>query len=61
MTTSNLSGAAAFMNTVRDLLDDIARTQAAALDRAAGVLVETIQRDGSIFIFGSGHSHMLAE
>lgn len=61
MTTAKLPGATAFMDAVRDLLDQITRTQADALDRAAGVLVDTIQRDGLIFIFGSGHSHMLAE
>jgi uncharacterized phosphosugar-binding protein len=61
MTTLNMTGATTYMNAVRDLLDEIAQTQTEAIDRAARVLVETIKRDGSIFIFGSGHSHMLAE
>jgi uncharacterized phosphosugar-binding protein len=61
MTTPNLQGASAYMNVVHELLDEIARTQRDALDRAASALVETIQRDRTIFIFGSGHSHMLAE
>ena len=61
MTNSSLQGACAYMNAVRDLLDDIAKTQSEALDRAASTLVEAIQRDRTIFIFGSGHSHMLAE
>lgn len=61
MTDSTLHGADAYMNAVRALLDDIARTQGEALDRAASALVETIRRDGTIFLFGSGHSHMLAE
>lgn len=61
MTTSNLAGATIFMNALRDLLDEIARTQAEAIDIAASALVATIQRDGTVFLFGSGHSHMLAE
>lgn len=61
MTTTDLTGAAAFMQAVRDLLDDIARTQAEAIDRAASAVVEAVRHDGTIFIFGSGHSHMLAE
>ncbi len=61
MTTAKLHGATAYMEAVRDLLDDIARTQADAIDRAASALVETIKCDGTIFLFGSGHSHMLAE
>ena len=38
------------------------RTVAAEqLDRAAEAMTACIQRDGLIYIFGSGHSHMLAE
>ncbi len=31
------------------------------LDRAAEAMADCIRRDGLIYIFGSGHSHMLAE
>jgi uncharacterized phosphosugar-binding protein len=61
MTNSNLRGARSYMQAVSELLDKIAQTQEEALDRAAGALVEAIQQDRTIFIFGSGHSHMLAE
>lgn len=36
-------------------------TAADALDRAASAMTACVQRDGLIYIFGSGHSHMLAE
>jgi uncharacterized phosphosugar-binding protein len=61
MTNLKLQGGTAYMNAVRALLDDIAQTQGDALDRAASALVQTIQRDRTIFIFGTGHSHLLAE
>jgi uncharacterized phosphosugar-binding protein len=61
MTNSNLRGARSYMQAVSELLDKIAQTQEEAHDRAAGALVEAIQQDRTIFIFGSGHSHMLAE
>ena len=47
-----------------DLADRIAGlrgTAAMSLDRAAEAMTACIQRDGLIYIFGSGHSHMLAE
>jgi uncharacterized phosphosugar-binding protein len=60
-TDLKIEGATAYMDAIRTLLDDIARTQSEALDRAATALVNTVQNDRTIFIFGSGHSHMLAE
>jgi uncharacterized phosphosugar-binding protein len=38
------------------------RTRAApAIDRAAAAMEAAVRQDGLIYIFGSGHSHMLAE
>jgi len=34
---------------------------AASIDRAAAAMTAAVQRDGLVYIFGSGHSHMLAE
>jgi uncharacterized phosphosugar-binding protein len=56
-----MQGAAAYMNAVQALLDEIMQTQAAAIDKAASAVVDAIQRDGTVFVFGTGHSHMLAE
>lgn len=61
MTTNNrLPGALAYMDAVRALLDDIAATQLDAIDRAATAVTTAITADGMIYLFGTGHSHMLA-
>lgn len=46
---------------VTEMLDRIAGTQTAAIDKAAAVITETARRDGLLHVFGSGHSHMIAE
>lgn len=61
MAEGRLQGAGAYMRAVQSLLDDIAQTQSDAIDRAASVVVDVIKRDGTVFVFGTGHSHMLAE
>lgn len=61
METPELRGATAYMETIRAMLDDIAQTQQAAIGQAASTLVDAIQRDATIYVFGTGHSHMLAE
>ena len=61
MDTPQLRGATAYMETVRAMLDEIAATQQAAIDQAASAVVDVLQRDGTVFVFGTGHSHMLAE
>jgi uncharacterized phosphosugar-binding protein len=42
-------------------LTALRRSAAADIDRAVAAMTEAICRDGLIYIFGSGHSHMLAE
>jgi uncharacterized phosphosugar-binding protein len=54
-------GALAYMNSVRSILDQAAETQAAAIDQAAQAIVEAIKAGGMLYLFGSGHSHMMAE
>jgi uncharacterized phosphosugar-binding protein len=61
MSQIQLKGATLYMDAIRALLDTIAQTQAEVIDRAATTMVETIGRDGMIYLFGTGHSHMLAE
>ena len=43
---------------VQSILCRIVRSQAAALQRAAELVADTIQRDGIVYSFGSGHSSM---
>ena len=61
MQTQEVRGATAYMEAIRAMLDEVAATQLAAIDAAASAVVEALQRDGTIFVFGTGHSHMLAE
>ena len=49
------------MDQVRERLDAIAAHQLNAIDRAATAVVDAITAGGLVFLFGTGHSHMLAE
>lgn len=46
---------------LRRALDTVLETQAEAMSRAASLVRDVIARDGLIYIFGCGHSHLLAE
>lgn len=50
-----------YLADLADRITSIRSTAAKSLERAAEVMAACIQRDGLIYIFGSGHSHMLAE
>lgn len=55
------SGIVRYYQSIRALQEKVIQSQFSALDRAAGEMVKTIQNGGRIFLFGSGHSHMIAE
>jgi uncharacterized phosphosugar-binding protein len=57
----NLPGAQAYMDAVRERLDAIAANQRGAIDQAATAIVEAVEAGGLVYLFGTGHSHMLAE
>lgn len=42
------------------LIEEIQKTQADAIERAAGRIFESLVRDGVLHVFGSGHSQALA-
>ena len=46
---------------VVSLLDKIARTQGGSLERAAQAVFQSLRADGVLHVFGSGHSHAVAE
>ncbi|MCA3445038.1 MAG: SIS domain-containing protein [Rhodobacter sp.] len=50
-----------YLADLADRITGIRSTAAQSLERAAEVMAACIQHDGLIYIFGSGHSHMLAE
>ena len=46
---------------INELQTRVVETQRSGLIRAAEKMSETTQRDQRIFLFGTGHSHLLAE
>lgn len=61
MSHAQLSGAKAYMDAVLTTLDRVMQDELEPIDRAVTSIVETIRKDGMIYLFGTGHSHMLAE
>jgi uncharacterized phosphosugar-binding protein len=58
---STLSGALQYIQIVQDKLKRIVETQMDNIDQAAECVAKTIQADGMVYLFGTGHSHMLSE
>lgn len=56
-----LAAAAEYMAAVRSLLDLIAVQESARLEAAAALIAEALQAGHMLYLFGTGHSHMLAE
>ncbi len=54
-------GVQRYLEAILALQRGVIAAQLALLDQAAARMVEVIRRGGRIFIFGSGHSHMMAE
>ncbi|MCC6314190.1 MAG: SIS domain-containing protein [Thermomicrobiales bacterium] len=49
-----------YFNALESLIGEL-RDQAESIDAAAEMIAETIANDGLVHVFGSGHSHMMAE
>ncbi|MBQ6898547.1 MAG: SIS domain-containing protein [Clostridia bacterium] len=49
-----------FDNLMR-ILSEVKEQQMSAIDKCSGVFAEALKNDRTIFLFGTGHSHMLAE
>ena len=56
-----INAAARYMTAARSLLDVVAEQEAPRLDAAAAAIVEAVRAKRMLYIFGTGHSHMLAE
>ena len=54
------SAVEAYFSALESLIDEL-RGEAASIDAAATMIADTIANDGLIHVFGSGHSHMMAE
>ena len=55
------AGIQAYFNTVQALQTELIAKQTSQLALIAGLMAETIRQNRRIFIFGTGHSHMIAE
>jgi len=60
MNDLELHGAYTYMNAARTVLDKVAQTQGTAIGQAAHAIAESIKSGGIIYLFGTGHSHLLA-
>lgn len=61
MPSNALPGATHYMARIQSLLQQIAATQMTAIGAAVDAMVAALRQDGVIYLFGTGHSHMLAE
>ncbi len=60
-TRADLAGAQAYIDAVRDRLDAVFNSQLDAIAAAAAACERAVTEDGLVYLFGTGHSHMLAE
>lgn len=51
----------AYFSVIKELLDGLEESQATAIVRAAEMIADVIADGGVVHVFGSGHSHMMAE
>jgi uncharacterized phosphosugar-binding protein len=58
---NRMSGARTYMQAIRALLDDVTASQEDAIYQAVTAVVRAVKAGGIIYLFGTGHSHMLAE
>ena len=54
------SAVEAYFSALESLIDEL-RGESASIDAAATMIADTIANNGLIHVFGSGHSHMMAE
>jgi uncharacterized phosphosugar-binding protein len=60
-TPSSIQGILQYLKAIQNLQTDLITTQAELLDQVASRMLETVRRHSRIFVFGTGHSHMMAE
>lgn len=59
--THQFEGVRRYYEQIRQLQSQVIETQLDVLGTIAGKMAEVVLRDGRVFTFGTGHSHMLAE
>ena len=53
--------ASAYLERVARMLEQLRQEQLGRIEAAAGVVADALRRDAIVHIFGTGHSHLLAE
>lgn len=61
MSVSPIPVAQAYLNELASRMEALLAINGEAIAQAAAVIEETARRDGLVYVFGTGHSHMLAE
>jgi uncharacterized phosphosugar-binding protein len=57
----SLQGVERYLRSIQEMQTRAIEGQRGVLDQVAGCMVDAIRHDRRIFLFGTGHSHMLAE
>ena len=50
-----------YYQTVSQTMEAIFSQETPKIEQAGAMLAETLKKDGLLYVFGCGHSHMLAE
>ncbi len=50
-----------YLNNLQRILKEITENQMSAIDECSEIFAEALENNRNIFLFGTGHSHMLAE
>lgn len=50
-----------YLNNLSKILEEISNTQLEAIEKASVIFAEALENGRNIYLFGTGHSHMLAE
>ncbi len=50
-----------YFTEIHRLLDKVQETQQEAIEKATAAVAESLKQGGTVYAFGTGHSHMLAE
>jgi uncharacterized phosphosugar-binding protein len=59
--TTSIEGITRYLTAIQALQRRVIDTQVATLDQVVAFMVETVRNGRRIFVFGTGHSHMMAE
>lgn len=58
---SSEDGILRYYHAIREIEKQVIEDEHPTLSRVAGMMADVVRRDGRIFLFGTGHSHMLLE